>query len=89
MKTLLLLARQGADSPVNKWLSDNPHVLGLIAILIGVVLAGSGAYELSRGVAHDKRGNVIRGGRGRFVSIIRIVFGIAACGFGLYKMLAG
>jgi len=89
MKTLLLFAQRGADSPTNRWLSENPLILGLIALLIGAALAGSGAYELRKGVAHDKYGNEIRGGMGTAASVMRIVVGIAACGFGLYKIVAG
>ena len=89
MNTFFVIAQRGADSPANKWLAENPLVLGLIAFLIGALLAGSGVYEMRKGVAHDKYGNEIRGGMGQFTSILRIVFGVAACGFGVYKMLAG
>jgi len=89
LNSLLFLAQRGADSPANKWLNENPLVLGLIAIAIGVALAGSGAYEMRKGVAHDKYGNEIPGGLGKFTSVIRIVTGVAARGYGLYKMVAG
>ena len=89
MTGLKLLAQRGADSPANKWLNENPLILGLIAFVIGAVLAGSGAYELQKGVAHDKYGNEIKGGLGAFTSVIRIVAGAAACVFGVYKMIAG
>ncbi|PHR95376.1 MAG: hypothetical protein COA78_30290 [Blastopirellula sp.] len=84
-----LFAQRGADSPANQWLNDNPLVLGGIAILLGLALAGYGLFELKRGVAHDKYGNEMRGGLGKFSSIIRVVFGCAAILFGLYKMVAG
>ena len=89
MNKLSLLAQRGADSPANKWLSENPLVLGLLALLIGAVLAGSGVYELRKGVSRDKYGNEIKGGLGKFTSILRIGFGGAACMFGVYKMIAG
>ena len=85
----VLLARLGADSPINKWLNENPLVLGGIALVIGGVLAASGVRELRKGVAHDKYGNEIQGGKGRFISILRIVAGLAAAGFGIYKMMTG
>jgi uncharacterized membrane-anchored protein len=87
--SLLMLAQRGAKSPVNQWLDENPLVLGLIAILLGAVLAGSGVYELKKGVAHDKYGNELRGGMGNFASIIRIGAGRAAGVFGIYKMVVG
>lgn len=89
MNSMLLLAQRGADSPANMWLNENPLVLGLIAILIGGALAGSGVYELRKGVSRDKYGNEIKGGLGKFTSILRVVFGGAACVFGIYKMIAG
>lgn len=89
MNSLKVLAQRGADSPANKWLNENPLVLGLIAIAIGAALAGSGAYEMRKGVAHDKYGNEMRGGLGMSLSVTRIVAGLAFCGFGLYKMVAG
>ena len=89
MNKILLLAQRGTDSSVNKWLNENPLVLGLIAILIEAVLACSGIYELRKGVARDKYGNEIKGGLGKFISIVRVVAGGAACLFGVYKMIAG
>lgn len=90
MYIFVLLARRGsADSPINQWLAQNPLVLGLIAISIGAVLAGSGIYELRKGVAHDQYGNEMHGTMGQLTSIIRVLGGLAACTFGLYKMIAG
>jgi hypothetical protein len=89
MNGLILLAQRGADSPANKWLKENPLILGVLFLAIGAVLAGSGYYELRKGVAHDKYGNEIKGGLGRFTSLIRIVAGAAAAVFGVYKMIAG
>jgi hypothetical protein len=89
MNTILLLVRGDANSPINKWLNENPLVLGLLSLIIGIVLAGSGIYELRNGVSRDKYGNEIKGGLGRFTSIIRIVIGTAACVFGAHKMISG
>ena len=89
MNVFMLLAQRGADSPANKWLAEHPLVLGLIALAIGAALAGSGVYGLRKGVAHDKYGNEVQGSMGQLMSILRIVFGVAACGFGIYKMVAG
>jgi uncharacterized membrane-anchored protein len=89
MNTILLLVRSDANSPINKWLNENPLVLGLLSLMIGIVLAGSGIYELRQGVSRDKYGNEIKGGLGKFTSIIRIAIGTAACVFGAHKMISG
>jgi uncharacterized membrane-anchored protein len=89
MNAILLLVRGDANSPINKWLNENPLVLGLLALIIGGVLAGSGIYELRKGVSRDKNGNEIKGNIGKFVSILRIAIGTAACVFGLHKAISG
>jgi hypothetical protein len=87
---LQLFARGGsADSPANKWLDEHPFVLGAIFLTIGIALAASGIYELRKGVAHDKRGREVHGGGATALSILRIVGGVGACGFAIYKMIAG
>ena len=90
MKTSFdLFARRGADSPINKWLGENPIILGLIFLALGGVLAFSGVYELRKGVARDKYGNEIRGGMGKTVAMIRVIAGVLLCGFAIYKMVGG
>jgi uncharacterized membrane-anchored protein len=88
MNIILLLVRD-ANSPINKWLNENPLVLGLLSLMIGVVLAGSGIYELRNGVSRDKNGNEIKGSLGKFTSILRIAIGTAACVFGAHKTISG
>lgn len=83
MNNLVLLAQWGADSPVNEWLNENPLVLGLLALLIGAALAGSGVYEMRKGLSHDRYGNEIKGGLGKMTSILRVALGAAACAFGV------
>ncbi len=85
----VVLARGDTDSSVNQWFNEHPLVLGLMFMLIGAALAGSGVYELRKGVAHDKYGNEIHGGLGSAISMFRIVAGVVCCGFGVYKMAAG
>ena len=89
MNTTLLLLQRGANSPINQWLNENPLVLGLLALIIGIVLAGSGIYELRNGVSRDKSGNEIEGNLGKFTSMLRIVIGTAACVFGVHKAISG
>ena len=87
--TLVLLAQRGADSPANKWLNENPLVFGILALLIGAAVAGSGIYEFRKGVAHDKYGIEIKGVLGKMASILRVVIGAAFAGYGVYTMIAG
>ncbi len=81
---MLLLAQQ---SDTDKWLEENPLVLGGLAILIGLSLAGYGVYELMTGVTKSKRGKIVEGGMGKMISIVRIIAGVGACLFGLYKIV--
>ncbi len=85
MNKLIILAQSGADSQANKWLNENPLFCGLLTLLIGAALAGFGLFELLKGVSLDQYGNEIKGGLGKFTSILRVAAGAAACGFGIYK----
>lgn len=87
--TLALLAQRGADSPANQWLNEHPLVFGILALLIGGALAGSGISELRKGVSRDKYGIVIKGGLGKVASILRVVIGAAFAAYGVYTMIAG
>ncbi|MBI3862059.1 MAG: hypothetical protein HY290_09200 [Planctomycetia bacterium] len=84
-----LLAQRGPNSPANKWLNENPAVLGLIAIGIGILLIFAGLNNLRTGVTRNKLGMEFRGGIAQFSGILRVLIGVAACGFGLYKIFAG
>ena len=86
---MLIFARGGRNSAANKWLAENPTVLGLIFLVIGVAALAWGVVELMKGTATDKRGNQLSGGTAMALSIIRIVAGVGFSGFGIYKMVAG
>ena len=85
----LHLAQRGADSPVNVWLRNNPLALGMIAIVLGVLLALSGVMNLRTGVTKNKLGMEFRGGTAQVAGYVRILAGAAACVFGLYKITMG
>ena len=89
MNMIRLLAQSDPNSPINQWLNQNPLVLGLIILVIGVILVVTGSRELQRGVAIDKYGKEYTGGMGQFISIVRVVGGMMACGFAIYKMTFG
>jgi hypothetical protein len=85
MKYFVLFAQRNEE--INQWLDQNPLVLGLMFIAIGVVVGGWGIYELATGVSHSKRGKVVTGNQGKILSLIRIVAGVGCILFGLYKMV--
>lgn len=82
-----ILAQRRGNRALNNWLSENPLILGGIFLLIGIALLGFGVYELSVGVAHNKRGKKFEGGTAKTMSIARLVAGVVCCGFAIYKML--
>ncbi|WP_146510823.1 hypothetical protein [Thalassoglobus neptunius] len=75
------------NDEINQWLEENPLVLGGGAIVLGLVLIGSGVYELKSGVTRDKKGRVVEGQMGKPLSIFRIVIGAAVSAFGVYKLI--
>lgn len=84
---LLLLAQRGANNPINVWLNHNPLVVGLIAIVLGILLALSGVATLKTGVTRNKLGMEFRGGTAQVAGYVRLLFGVAAGVFGLYKIV--
>jgi hypothetical protein len=86
MSLIPLLADR--NEAINQWLDQNPLVLGLIFVALGLLIGGWGAYELKTGVASTKRGKSLSGTQGQALSIIRIVAGVGCLLFGLYKLLA-
>lgn len=84
--SFFILARNEA---INQWLNENPLVLGFIAIGLGVLIGGWGIYELSTGVATSKWGTKFSGSTASLLSGVRILVGVGAILFGVYKMIAG
>ncbi len=84
-----ILAQRGADSPMNKWLNENPLVLGIGALVLGAVLALSGFVNLKTGTSRDKWGTEHTGGIATFTGLVRLIAGIGVAGFGVYKMIFG
>lgn len=83
------LFAQNARDGINNWLNENPIMIGVIFVPLGLILVLSGVYSLSTGSTQDKYGNEITGGLASFTSIIRIVVGIGCVGFGIYKAVMG
>jgi hypothetical protein len=87
MQHLVLLAADNED--INRWLGENPMILGLMFLVIGLALGSWGLYELRSGVAHGKYGHTVKGTQGKILAIIRVVVGAGCILFALYKMVAG
>ncbi len=84
----LLFARRGNEE-FNKWLEENPMILGGGAIVIGLVLLGLGINSFRTGTAITKRGAELTGGQAKAMAMLWTVFGGLCLLFGVYKLLRG
>lgn len=83
MDFFFVLARNEA---INKWLYEHPLILGLLFLAIGVAVGASGLYGLMTSTTRTKFGDEVSGGRAKFLSVIRLLAGVACVLFGLYQM---
>jgi hypothetical protein len=83
----LLLARRGNEA-INKWLDENPLVLGGGAIVLGLILLGIGINAWRTGTATTKRGAELTGGQAKAMAAIWTGFGAVCLLFGLYKIVS-
>jgi len=81
---MFLLAR---NEEINRWLNENPAILGGIFLVIGLVLLGFGISDLVTGKARGKWGTEMTGGMASLMGIIRLVAGVGCAGFGLFKLV--
>jgi len=81
---MFLLAR---NEEINRWLNENPAILGGIFLVIGLVLLGFGISDLVTGKARGKWGTEMTGGMASMMGIIRLVAGVGCAGFGLFKLV--
>ncbi|MCA9032865.1 MAG: hypothetical protein KDA66_18755 [Planctomycetaceae bacterium] len=77
-----------ANSPINVWLNEHPAALGGIAIAIGLALAYFGVVGLRDGKTTGKWGYQVEGGSAVALSGVRLIGGLAAIGFGIYKLFS-
>jgi len=87
MNLYFLLA--DAKEDFNQYLENNPVILGLGALGLGLLIGGWGVVELVSGVSRDKKGRVLEGGTGKAASLVRVAVGVMFAGFGIYKLVAG
>ena len=83
---MFLFAR---NEEINKWLAENPLVLGGGALLLGLVLVGFGAKALLTGKSASKYGTEFQGPLAYLHGGVLAGFGVLVVLFGLYKMLLG
>lgn len=83
---MILFAR---NEEINRWLEENPLVLGGIACLIGLMLVGYGVSALSTGQATSKRGYKLEGTNAKLMGYVWTGFGGLALAFGIYKIILG
>ena len=81
---MLILAR---NEEINRWLGENPAVLGGIFLVLGLVLLGFGIKDLATGKARGKWGTEMTGGMASMMGIVRLIGGIGCTLFGGYKLL--
>jgi hypothetical protein len=81
---MTLLAR---NEEINRWLSENPMILGGLFLAIGLVLLAFGVSDLATGKARTKYGAQVQGGMAQFYGIIRLVAGAGCAGFGAFKLV--
>lgn len=89
MSKLLSLAQSGANSPANQFLRDNPLIVGLVFVPLGGMLLYFGLKEWKAGVARTKYGREMTGTAARLIAGVRILAGLIAGGFGLFKVGQG
>jgi len=85
----MIAQRRGNNDAINRWLDENPLVLGLLFLAIGGALLYFGVVGLQRGATQDKRGNEVEGGMATTLSVVRLVAGAGLCCFAIYKIVAG
>jgi hypothetical protein len=75
------------NEEINRWLSENPAILGGMFLLIGLAILAWGISDLVTGKAYGKWGTEMTGGTALAMGVIRLVAGIGFGGFGAFKLL--
>ena len=80
---MILFARNEA---ANKFLAENPAILGGGALVFALVFFGLGVLALVTGKAPTKRGPDLEGGHAKLMAVIWLLAGSGCLLFGLYKI---
>jgi len=82
----MLLAR---NEEINKFLSENPLILGGIFLVIGLLLLGYGLKDIATGRSRGKWGVKFQGPMATIVGLLRVIGGAGSILFGAYKLIEG
>lgn len=82
----MLFAR---NEEINRWLSENPVILGLAALVFAIIFFAIGIVALITGRAPTKRGGELEGGQAKAMAIIWLVAGGACLMFAIFKIVTG
>ena len=82
----MFLARR---TDLDRWLEQNPLVLGGCALAIGLLLAAWSVGTIRSGQTHTNWGTRVEGGQASLFGVIRLIAGIVLSVFGIYKLLNG
>lgn len=77
------------NEAINKWLSENPLVLGAAAVVLGLILVGLGVAALVTGRAVTKKGPDLQGGQAKVMAGVWLFFGALCLLFGAFKVVTG
>jgi hypothetical protein len=77
------------NEAINKWLADNPVILGAAALVLAIILVGLGISALRTGRAVTKKGPDLEGGQAKAMAFVWLAFGGLCLLFGLYKIVSG
>jgi hypothetical protein len=77
------------NEAINKWLAENPMILGGAALVLGLILVGLGVRALVSGQAPTKRGPDLEGDNAKAMAFVWLGFGALCVLFGLYKVVSG
>lgn len=78
-----------ADNEINRWLDENPLVLGGGILAIGLLLTWVGVRNLITGKARNGRGYEVRGGMAQTHGVVRLVAGVVLLSVGCFVLVKG
>ncbi len=77
------------NEEANAWLAEHPVVLGLGALVLGLILLGLGISALITGRAKTKRGPDLEGGNAKTMGVVWLIGGGMCLLFGVFKIVSG